>query len=155
MPDAATPAFYEERIRHLEAELKQKRGNYVMTKAGTFTAEAIERLVAERRQAQEERDAAFDAAGLPRTASLDDLIRHHRNNAGMAAGGHKIAAEEGEKRAVKAEAERRQAIDALRWLVEIYETRRGDLPRLIQDTDDAILRQAIRSARTVLDAVKP
>jgi hypothetical protein len=42
---------------------------------------------------EQERDAAMDAVGLPRTASLDDLIRHHRGNAATAAGFDQIAAE--------------------------------------------------------------
>lgn len=51
------------------------------------------KLEAELRAARE----ALEEAGLPETASVQDLIRHHRNNAALAAGFDKIAAQEREK----------------------------------------------------------
>ena len=102
-------------------------------------------LLAERQQLQEERDAAFDAVGLPHTASLDDLIRHHRNNAGMAASGHKIAAEEWEKRAVKAEAERQQAQGEAEAMEAEYECMKIDVRMACEQRQQAI--DALRDAK--------
>jgi hypothetical protein len=54
---------------------------------------ALARAEAELSRLRDERNEAMDAVGLPRTASLDDLIRHHRGNAATAAGFDQIAAE--------------------------------------------------------------
>lgn len=87
----------------------------------TMPREAAEQLVAERQQAiderdalREERNAAFDAVGIPREAKLDDLIRHHRNNEAATQGAWKSTAEYAGKRVRELEARCEQAIDALR-----------------------------------------
>lgn len=51
------------------------------------TPDAVLALVAEKQQAEgraEELNAACEAAGLPRNASVSGLIEHHRNNAALA-----------------------------------------------------------------------
>jgi len=87
--------------RKLEAELQaaREREQRLRERLADTETEKIERgteilRLQEREKALRE---ALKEAGLPETASVQDLIRHHRSNAALAAGFDRIAAQRPEE----------------------------------------------------------